>query len=75
MWWWIITQGVGIGVWAGFAFPSTREVCEYYSGCDSATGFGWGAFFGGLLAGIGAFGPLVFVVQALREVVRSLGRD
>jgi hypothetical protein len=64
MWWWIGIQAIFIGIWAGSAFPTE----DYYG-----PSFSFGMFFVGILFGVGAFAPLVFVVEALREVVINLG--
>lgn len=64
MWWWIGIQAVFIGFWAGSAFP-TEDL--------SGPLFSFGMFFVGILFGVGAFAPLVFLVEALREVVVNLG--
>lgn len=63
MWIWISIQALIIGVWAGNAFPDEG----YYT-----SSFSFGNFILGVLIGIGAFAPLVFVVEALREIVRSI---
>lgn len=67
MWIWIGAQAIFIGVWAGNAFPNVED--GYY---ETEVTFSFGMFLVGVIAGVGAFAPLVFVVEALRQVIINL---
>lgn len=68
MWIWISIQAVLIGFWLGDAFGTPHM--DYYG--NISKDFNGGTFVIGTLVGFGAFAPLVFVVQALKEVVINL---
>lgn len=69
MWIWISAQACFIGIWAGAAYPQTN-----FGDGDSgySQSFNFGMFLVGVFFGIGAFAPLVFVVEALREVILNI---
>jgi hypothetical protein len=76
MWWWILAQGFFIGIWLGNSGdPSCHISSLTGSTYCSAAQFDMGSFFIGCLIGVGAFAPLVFVVEAIREVIRSINKS
>ena len=70
MWWWILAQSFVVGIWAG----SSNETLECRLD-DTRCSFNFPYFVLGVLISIGAFAPLVFVVEAIREVVRSINKS
>ncbi len=72
MWIWISIQALFIGVWFGNAFAETKVNTDYWGDTSVSQEFNAGMFLMGILIGFGSFAPLVFVVQALREVVLNI---
>ncbi len=68
MWIWISIQAVFIGFWVGNTFGNLKY--DYYGNLTKE--FDFGLFILGTLIGFGTFAPLVFIVQALREIVINI---
>lgn len=68
MWIWISIQALFIGIWVGSTFGELQY--DYYGNLTKE--FNFGLFILGTLIGFGTFAPLVFIVQALREIVVNI---